>query len=56
MNFHWGEQGLQPCWRFLAQGLIACSRVSSLYYVNSGGSPPGITSPNFTSRLLIQRS
>lgn len=32
INFHWGGQGLQPCWRFWAQSLIACSRVSSLRF------------------------
>lgn len=29
---HWGAQGCQPCWRFWAQSLIACSRVSSLRF------------------------
>jgi hypothetical protein len=29
---HWGAQSCQPCWRFWAQSLIACSRVSSLRF------------------------
>jgi hypothetical protein len=29
---HWGAQGCQPYWRFWAQSLIACSRVSSLRF------------------------
>ena len=56
---HWGAQSCQPCWRFWAQSLIACSRVSSLRFyrcaegcaLSSGGSPLAITSPKVTSRL-----
>ena len=41
---------------FSAHSLIACSLVSSLRFLSSGGSPPVMTSPKVTSKLWLQRS
>ena len=48
-GFHCGVQTCQPDLRFLAQSLIASSRISSLRCLSTDGSPPGITSPSDTS-------
>ncbi len=54
-GFHCGEQIVQPAWRFWVQSLIACSRVSSLRRLSSGGSPLTISSPSVTSSAWLQR-
>ena len=41
---------------FSAHSLIACSLVSSLRFLSSGGSPPVMTSPKVTSKLWLQLS